>query len=141
MGLKKLAACVILYNPDNDVCSNIESYIRQTDKLFLVDNGNGAAVINYLTQKYNNIITIEHDENRGIANPLNEVLKCVENKYDFLMTMDQDSRFCDGSMQTYISELDKFNWNETIGIGPKTVEECKCTDKDVLWGGYRVFKY
>ncbi len=34
----KLAACVVLYNPDKNVIKNIESYIKFVDILYIVDN-------------------------------------------------------------------------------------------------------
>lgn len=36
----KLAACIILYNPDVNVFKNIESYIDNIDCLYIIDNSN-----------------------------------------------------------------------------------------------------
>lgn len=129
----KISACVILYNPDECVIGNIESYVGYVQKLFIIDNGNGESVIDNLVDKYYNIYPIYHKENMGIAYSLNEVLRLVNGEYDLLMTMDQDSRFCDGCMEAFLKEISKFNWNETMGIGPKTVDIDTPFDGNAKW--------
>ena len=34
----RIAALVILYNPDKNILDNINSYINQVEKVFVVDN-------------------------------------------------------------------------------------------------------
>ena len=112
-----LAGCVILYNPDLNTVRNIESYIKYLKILYIVDNQNGCEVIRAIKQKYSNIHVIIHKENMGIAYSLNEVLQLCKDKYSHLLTMDQDSCFYNDSMAKYCREIEKFNWNNTLGIG------------------------
>ena len=117
----KLAGCVICYNPDDRVIRNIETYINVCEILYLVDNGNAYDLFNKLKRKYNNMVYFFHKENEGISFSLNEVLKRVNDKFDFLLTMDQDSFFEEMSLKKYLNEINKFNWNDTLSIGPQIV--------------------
>lgn len=89
----KIAAVVVLYNPDNNVLSNISSYIDQIDKLFAVDNSEKPNFDLIEKIKSNNKIEfISNNGNIGIAAALNIGLKdAIENGFEFLLTMDQDS--------------------------------------------------
>lgn len=114
----KIAGCVILYNPDADVVTNIASYIDCLDLLYVVDNQHGDSVIEQLSRRYQEkIVPIRHNENMGIAFSLNEALKLAKDKYDFLLTMDQDSRFSPASMARFKSEVLRFDWAKTLAIG------------------------
>ena len=62
----KLAACVILYNPDQSVVTNFETYIKYVDVLYVIDNKYGEIVTTTLKNKYSNIIVKKYD-NYGLA--------------------------------------------------------------------------
>lgn len=70
----KIAGCVILYFPDNEVIENIESYITKLEHLYVVNNGGGEIIFMTLSKRYKNITLINYEENSGIAKPLNDVL-------------------------------------------------------------------
>lgn len=131
----KIAGCVILYFPDNEVIKNIESYITKLDHLYVVNNGGGEIIFMTLSKRYKNITLINYEENNGIAKPLNDVLSLARNEYDFLLTMDQDSKFSD-TINYYLESLGQFDWNSTLGIGPhlrlKNVKNT-CTEKNLKW--------
>lgn len=118
----KLAGCVILYNPDKDVIRNIESYIKSLEKLYIIDNQNGEFITNELKNKYDNVEIIKHSENMGIAYSLNEVLSLCQNEYTHLLTMDQDSCFDIGIMDKYKKAIPSFDWEKTLGVGPKILD-------------------
>lgn len=89
----KVAAVVILYNPEICVLYNLNSYINQVDKLYVVDNSNN---INCpLIEKIKCINKVEYIWNKtniGIAAALNiGVKKAIEEGFEYLLTMDQDS--------------------------------------------------
>lgn len=132
----KLAASVILYNPDDSVVANVKSYIEYIDVLYIVDNGNSKKAIDLLTSVFfDKIKVFEHRENMGIACSLNEVLKDANGKFDLLLTMDQDSKFYDGSMKLYIQELAKFDWQKTLAVGASIVSYgfIAASDVQVEW--------
>ncbi len=88
-----IAAIVVLYNPDNEVLSNINSYIDQVDKLYAVDNSDNLNSVLVERIKLNNRIEyISNHGNVGIAAALNVgVKKAIAEGYEYLLTMDQDS--------------------------------------------------
>jgi rhamnosyltransferase len=92
----KIAAVVVLYNPDNSVFDNIQSYAYQVDKLIVVDNSTSynLKLITRLRDTFFNVEYINNDGNLGIATALNiGCLKAIEYEFEWVLTMDQDSRF------------------------------------------------
>lgn len=98
--LDKICATVILYNPDNSIIDNINSYINDVSKLFIVDNSEtqNRQLIEQLLKTYSNIEYINNHENLGIATALNIACdRAIELDMKWILTMDQDSRFIDFS--------------------------------------------
>ena len=62
------AGLVVLYNPDRNVIENIQSYIRQLSKLYVVDNSEVCKnkIIENI-KAFNNSKYIFNSENLGIA--------------------------------------------------------------------------
>ena len=125
----RLAGVVILYNPEADVPENVASYINSVDRLFIVDNHDGADIANCIAQAYPSKVKIlTNKENEGIAKPLNGVLElCRKEGFDLLLTMDQDSRFLSGHMDAYRKGIETYDWTKTFGLGPTALarEECE----------------
>lgn len=89
----KVAAVVVLYNPDNDVQKNIESYAKSVDIVYAVDNSIENNAEKFANEK---IVYISNGSNMGIAYALNVGAKrAVDDGYEWLLTMDQDSCFDD----------------------------------------------
>lgn len=104
----KFAGVVVLFNPDNNIKNNINTYINYIDKLYVVDNSTG--IDNSEMFSFNKKIEyIANNENLGIAKALNiGAKKAIEAGYDWLLTMDQDSNFANGAlkkMEDFIIEL------------------------------------
>ena len=93
MIMSKIASVVVLYNPDANVYNNINSYIRQVDRLYIVDNSE--LDNSFLITKIHCPEKTEYIWNKtniGIAAALNIGAKlALEKKFDYLLTMDQDS--------------------------------------------------
>ncbi len=136
----KLCATIVLYNPDEDIFHNIDSYIDGIDKLIVVDNSE--LENNLLTEKlksrYTNIIYIYNGENLGIATALNIACdKAIELNYSWILTMDQDSKFIDFSkfINCFKNILDK---ESNIGIitpnhthtDKTTIDDCSYEEKE-----------
>lgn len=129
-----IAGVVTLYHPDADVVGNIETYINSLDHLFLVNNGAGETAIQQLKQKYNTVEVINEQENMGIAYPLNQALALCKGKYDFLMTMDQDSAFCQDDVKRYVNKIGNFDWDATLGIAPHLISKTeRATEGEIEW--------
>lgn len=105
----KLAAVVILYYPDESVFNNISSYIEEVDALYIYDN----SPINTFENQIHKLRKTRYywdGKNEGIAKRLNSALKlCINEGYDHLLTMDQDSSFENNDLSKYkylIEELE-----------------------------------
>jgi len=106
-----IAGLVVLYNPDLDVLDNINTYINQVDKLFVIDNSdniNGSLVEKI--QLFKKTKYICNNSNIGIAAALNiGVKKAIDDGFDLLLTMDQDSLISDNYINEMLKEFEKDN--------------------------------
>lgn len=101
-----LVIAVVIYQPDDNVLSNILSYINYTNHLYVIDNSNfsSQAIIDGLKQ-YPQFNYISMQGNKGIAAALNKgAEKAISDGAEYLMTMDQDSRFDGEIFKNYISD-------------------------------------
>lgn len=113
----KIAAIVIVYHPDeNELVNNILSYIENVDLLIVWDNtqkGASCLPLNALTSYQNKIKWLGESENRGIGYALNIAAQnALINKYDWLLTMDQDSSFEGNLFFEQFHQMEK----ENLGI-------------------------
>jgi rhamnosyltransferase len=92
--MSPIAGVVVLYNPNEAVIDNIQSYIQDIEILFVVDNSEIKNVsITETLCKNPKIQYIDNKGNQGIAHALNVgAKKAIELGYKWLLTMDQDSR-------------------------------------------------
>jgi rhamnosyltransferase len=107
--LSDVACVVVLYNPDESLKNNIESYINQVDKLYLVDNSERINPEWILQIIANDKVSYTRNEtNIGIASALNFGAKQAS-RYKWLLTMDQDTVLPEG----YVSKLLTFDTLQT----------------------------
>jgi rhamnosyltransferase len=88
------AGVVVLYNPDNEVWDNIQSYLQDIAVLYVIDNSElkNSSLVNILLD-CDKIRYIDNEGNAGLASALNlGATYAIENNYKWLLTMDQDSR-------------------------------------------------
>lgn len=106
----KIAATVILYYPDENVIENILSYINSIEKLYLVDNTETPSkLITDNLQRFTGAVYIHDGENKGIAARLNHVSDlALKDRFDWLLTMDQDSSFGEKTFINYLNCLTSF---------------------------------
>lgn len=109
-----IAGVVVLYEPDCYVAENINTYLEYVSKLYVVDNSERESI-----KTLNAIKLIEKIEyiflggNKGIARALNIGLKkAIEDNFDYLLTMDQDSKFGKGVIECYFKQCEKIFMNE-----------------------------
>lgn len=119
----KIAAGIVLMNPQIErLKNNISSVINQVDCLCLIDNhSENIAEIKQLVTKFNNIILIELDENKGIAFALNRIVDFADNNNcEWVLTLDQDS-ICPYNL---IDEYKKYlGYDSTVAMfTPKIVD-------------------
>ena len=138
----KLAACVVLYNPDDTIFENILTYGNYVDKLIVIDNS--LKKNNFLIDKLNEIfesklVYIDNNDNLGIATALNQACdKAIELQFKWILTMDQDSSFI--NFDHYKKCLEKVqNVNNVALLAANTdkegystcdINECSCNYRE-----------
>jgi rhamnosyltransferase len=113
--MPEVAAVVILYNPDLNVIDNLDTYINQVRKVFVVDNSDN--INETLVQKihlYNNTEYICNHSNLGIAAALNIAAnRAIIEGFQYLLTMDQDSKASEEMINILIKNM---QFSNNIGI-------------------------
>ncbi len=110
-----VAGVVILYNPEQDVIENINSYLDQIDYLFIIDNSEKPnPSIQEFSKTNKKIQYIINKQNLGVATALNlGANKAFESGFKYLLTMDQDSRAPFNLVECLLNIA---KTDETIGI-------------------------
>lgn len=116
MNMCKYAAIVVLYNPNDEVLTNIDSYIEEIEQLYVLDNSTqyNQKLIDKIKEnskcKY-----MSMNGNKGLAGALN--IGChmaYEQGFDYILTMDQDSCFKEGAVSRLIEKAEQ--GTEKLGI-------------------------
>lgn len=90
----KLASAVVLYNPDKSILDNIQTYLPFSDVLYVMDNSSQDLEFVDEIKKLTKVEYISMHGNQGIAAALKAATeKAIADGYDFLLTMDQDSKY------------------------------------------------
>ncbi len=107
--MPKIAAVVLLFNPSEEVYANIESYRKEVETLYVVDNTEDKMISRSLRERIlalPNVRLIHQHENIGIAKALNMALYHAEKEgCKWLLTMDQDSSFSETEWSAYLSHF------------------------------------
>ena len=114
--MPRVAAVVVLYNPEAFLFENLNTYKDQVEKLYVVDNSdkdmNKTLKNEILSLK--NAEYICNNSNIGIAGALNiGASKALNDGYDYLLTMDQDGKAAPGMVVKLAKIMDTSN---EIGI-------------------------
>lgn len=106
-----VAAVVILYNWNQENIDNINSYASYFDEIILIDNSDKKVQI-----KLNPDFTyFSFNENLGIATALNKGIEIArEHGMEYVVTMDQDSRFKNNIVEIYFQKMKLITNNQFI---------------------------
>lgn len=113
-----ICGVTVLYNPDKEVLENIKSYLKGLDKLYLIDNSEkeNEELRNKFIEFSSKIEYIKMNGNEGIAKALNIAKnKAIEENFEWLLTMDQDSRFEKNAFFEMLDLVKKY-FKENIAI-------------------------
>ncbi|GAB3576044.1 glycosyltransferase family 2 protein [Spirosoma luteolum] len=91
---RPIAGAVILYNSSVDVIDNINSYIGQVERLYVIDNSDQELpdLVRQFLSARKSIRYITNAGNLGVAYALNKAcIAACEEGFSFLLTMDDDS--------------------------------------------------
>jgi rhamnosyltransferase len=109
----KLSAVVVFYKPSKDNISNIDNYIKEVDKLYVVDNTDDDVTRMESTDK---IKYIKLGDNKGIAYALNVgAKKAIDDGYKYLLTLDQDSKM-NADILKQMKDYLKHNKDKKVGL-------------------------
>ena len=129
--MKKIAGVVVWYNPTKKEVKNIETYLNQLEVLYVIDNSDHNN--EKLLSKNDKIKYLPNYSNLGISYALNKAAKmAIDEKYEFLLTMDQDSAFTDNNLTELIKYAVKSDLEKVAIISPKhliNVKEEKSSEK------------
>jgi len=132
----KIAAVVILYNSTIETITNIKSYYEAVEKIFVFDNTETESLIRHELQTLPKIEFFHNFENEGIARRLNQACqRAIAEKFEWLLTMDQDSSFSQKVIFSYFNCFKQHNKINVAVIGTKygsTIESAstKCDAKE-----------
>ena len=113
-----ICGVTVLYNPTEEIFENINSYLKELDKLYIVDNSEekNEKLKNKIIEFSSKIKYIKLNGNEGIAKALNIAKnKAIKEDYDWLLTMDQDSKFENEDFSKML-DLVKKNFKKNIAI-------------------------
>lgn len=119
--------CVIVtYNCSDEFLNTFNSVINQVDEIVIVDNGSRYDTKNILISLENKAKVIFLDDNMGIAAALNIGVKyAIENHYDWVITLDNDSIMDDKMIGKLLSTYDTLNdkqKREIVSLMPQYLE-------------------
>lgn len=127
----KVAAIIISYNPDNNLLDSVNLLVNQVEKIIIVDNGSESEKkrnINLIKEiDKQKIEAIFNEENLGIATALNiGVRKALSQGYNWILTMDQDSKASSNMVEKMLevyNKIDERERKEILSIFPNFVDE------------------
>lgn len=115
---KTVAATVVLYNSDQQILKNIDTYIHQVDKLYVIDNSErvDTALVELLRSRVN-IMYYWMEGNQGIAAALNKAAElAIGADYRYLLMLDDDSQLISETTESMLSYVARHSSNRRIGI-------------------------
>lgn len=134
----KIAGVVILYNPDPGLTERIDTYLRHLDRLYILDNsepGDPILALSYHNNKKVNCV--QDNENKGISVRLNNAASmALEEGYEWLLTMDQDSYFSKDIFPAYLQCAEDYSAKDTTAMfgilfGQQEPQSKDCTSEEV----------
>ena len=110
-----VGSCTVLYNPNESVLTNLNSYSNCVDVSVVVDNSDTKNEISQSLKNDSNFIYIDMDGNKGIAAALNKGIEYLNSKnIDFALTMDQDSLFPTKYYQDIMKLVNKYKTDYSV---------------------------
>lgn len=94
MGSPRILAVVITYNPDIEVLhKNISALSKQIDRIIIYDNASSNPNdVCKVAKQFENVEVVTNEHNDGLPINYNKGLKrCIDEGYEWLLTMDQDT--------------------------------------------------
>ena len=124
--MESVVACIITYNPDLlRLSNNIEIICDEVEKVIIIDNSStNINDICDIKKIFENLIIIKNEDNIGIAAALNQGLEfAYKNKYDWLLTLDQDTQCPKGIVEKLLEiKLNALNSDKIVICCPTYID-------------------
>ncbi len=113
----KIAAVAILYHPTSNFIENLATYQSVIDKIYVFDNTEKGCNLKEQIPCFSNIEYFHDGKNNAIAQRLNTAAKkAILEDFDWLLMMDQDSKFINNSLEYYLTGLENHPLKASIPI-------------------------
>jgi len=116
-----ICGMLTLYSPPETYIKNIATYINYIDKLYVIDNSVNCdnKIDDELIRKYPKIEFLAIGKNIGIAAALNLSIDiALQNRYLWMLTMDQDSYFDEDQAQRFFHSFSSIGNNDVAILSP-----------------------
>lgn len=128
---ERVAAIMVTYNPEEDLVDNVKSIVQSASKLIIIDNGSGAASLEYLreVEAIPSVKVVYNGMNKGLGTALNQGILCyIEDKQyeeiDWIATFDQDSKISENFFTNMLVAYDSLTDQQKVAIlAPNWVDE------------------
>lgn len=133
---KKVLSLIVTYNPEVERFNTcLEKISGQVDKVLVIDNNSSnISSLEQVLFQYSNIELLKNTINLGLSKAYNKALKYArENKFDFLLILDQDT-ICSNNL---IQEYKKYANTDYAALSPLRHHH----NKDYEEHNYRLNKY
>ena len=123
----RIGSCTVIYDPDESVISNIESYSKYMDLCVVVDNSPEKNAVSKYFESNSSYIYINMHGNQGIAAAINAGIAYLHLKnIEVALTMDQDSVFPTDKYSEIICLIEKYmDTYSLIGLNVNEVDASK----------------
>ena len=117
----KVCCGVVLYNPTKDDINRIVEYSQSFEKVLLYDNS-PVSIKNSELLNNTKIVYTNNLVNDGICIAINQLIEyCINNNYDFLCILDQDSIFKYDDINKMIMFINK-KYSDKIALYSPTIK-------------------
>ena len=123
-----VCAVIVSYQDASKIPENTRRLQQEGATVLVVDNGSGPETLEQLhrLQQEQGVCLVENPENMGIASALQQgLMYAYDNSFRLLLTLDQDSRVCEGSLAEMIRVLNENN--AIASVGPAYSPEGRAT--------------
>jgi len=130
-----ICAVIVSYEPDESIIRLYNSIKEQVNEIIIVDNASSCKQSKDILESLSKEVKIIYnDKNYGIAKALNQGAKyAIDNNYKWLLTLDQDSEFIEGTYKLLLSAYDKLSdKNKIMLIAPQYKEKIYCTNSHFI---------
>ncbi len=116
---QKICGVVVTFQPADDFPDIVNTYIDQIDLLIVIDNTEGPVPESLLSiAEHERVIVHRNNENIGIAAALNTGAQlAIDRGYNYMLTMDQDSRLRKNTVNNLVYYTEKYSYNlNNVGV-------------------------